>query len=56
MESLDLRDLYIGLIGIVLLSISIGQYDPLRAFAKKEFIHSMKAQHTARRGDIEVLR
>ena len=56
MNSLDLKDLYGGLITVILLVFAVGQYDHLRAFAKKEFIHAMENQHTVHHGDIEVLR
>lgn len=44
MKPIDIKDLVNGLITLVLLALAIGQYDNLRAFAKREFLRSMKVQ------------
>lgn len=44
MKSLDLKDLINGLITVIIVAITIGQYGALREFAKREFIQSMKVQ------------
>ena len=44
MKSLDLKDLINGLITVIIVAITIGQYGALGDFAKREFIQSIKAQ------------
>ncbi len=41
MKAIDLKDLISGLITVIIIAISVGQYGKLRDFAKKEFVRSM---------------
>ena len=41
MEPIDLKDLINGIITVIVIAVSIGQYGKLRAYAKKEFAHSV---------------
>ena len=43
MKPIDLKDLINGLITVIIIAVSIGQYGKLREFAKKEFVYSMTA-------------
>jgi hypothetical protein len=56
MKPLDLKDIYNGLITIIIIALGIGQYGRLREFAKKEFVRSITMHSAKRIGDIEVLR
>ena len=47
MRAIDLKDLINGLITVIVIAISIGQYGKLREFAKKEFIKSMRSTPSA---------
>lgn len=46
MKPIDLKDLLNGIITVVMISLAIGQYGNLRAFAKKEFVKLMRARPT----------
>lgn len=48
MKPIDLKDLINGLITVIIIAISVGQYGNLREFAKKEFVKSMtsRSQHS----------
>jgi len=43
MKPIDLKDLINGLITVIIIALSVGQYGKLREFAKKEFVRSMTA-------------
>jgi hypothetical protein len=43
MKPIDLKDLINGLITVIIIALSIGQYGKLRDFARKEFVESMSA-------------
>lgn len=44
MKPIDLKDLINGLITVIIITLSVGQYGKLRDFAKKEFVRSMTAR------------
>jgi hypothetical protein len=56
MKPLDLKDIYNGLITVIIIALAIGQYGRLREFAKKEFVRSMVVHSAVRNGDIELPR
>jgi hypothetical protein len=56
MKPIDLKDLINGIITIIIIALSIGQYTTLRSFAKREFAQAMSTHSSVRRGDVETIR
>lgn len=42
MRNIDLKDLIIGLLTVIFLSMAVGQYGHLQEFAKKQAVESLK--------------
>lgn len=48
MKPIDLKDIINGLITVIIIAVSIGQYGKLRNFAKHEFVQSMSVHSHSR--------